>query len=823
MTRALRPFFLPILLLVLIAGSARAAEPDAAGVDFFEKNIRPVLVQRCYNCHGAKAEKIKGKLLLDTRQGLLNGGEGGPIIVPGHPEKSRLIAALQYTDPDMEMPPKHQLEARQIEAFAQWVKMGAPDPRTDTAGATPTATIDPYNWQVAERFWSFQPIQHPPVPQVSDANWPLSPIDSFLMKGYEEHGLKPVGQADKRTLIRRATYDLTGLPPTPDEVEAFVADNAPDAYEKLIDRLLASPAYGEKWGRHWLDLVRYADTSGCNSDFPIPQIYKYRNYVIDSFNQDKPYDQFIREQLAGDLLPHKDAVQRDQQIIATGYLAISRRFGSRNSEFHLTIEDTIDNLGKVMLGLSVNCARCHDHKFDPIPTADYYALYGIFDSTKYAFPGTEIYKHPKDLTPLGTEAEAKAIREYAAKLAELDDRAEKLLREESVLASREKAAADKKIAPTTAPSTQPVRTSKDAAAELAITKEETRQMEMKPPPGETAFAVSEGTPHDAQIQIKGQPTDLGPKVPRHFLTVLGGQQLPPDEKGSGRLELAQWITDSANPLTARVMVNRIWQFHFGVGIVKSPNDFGSRGQRPTNAALLDYLATRFVQSGWSIKSMHRLIMLSRAYQMQSVDNPSDSSIDNANDYFWRQNPRRLSAEEIRDTILTLSGSLDSTMDGPHPFPPLNEWRFTQHHPFVADYPSNHRSIYLMQQRIRKQPYLAVFDGADTNSTTPDRPISTTAIQALFMMNDPFMHDQADKLAVRIGLAFGDDASRIDYAYRLCFGRPPTPDEVQTGQQYIQACLAQLKQSKTPWDHQYRAALESYMRVLMSSNEFVFLD
>jgi hypothetical protein len=822
MRRSLLQLFSLVLLVHLLAPAARAAEPDAAGIEFFEKNIRPILIDRCYNCHSQKAEKIKGKLLLDSRQGVLNGGEGGPIIVPGNPAKSRLIVALRYTDPDMEMPPKHQLEPRQIEAFEQWVKMGAPDPRTQAPGAVAAAPADSYDWDQAKKFWSFQPIQHPPVPQVSDSSWALSPIDNFLMQGYQEHHLKPVGPADKRTLVRRATYDLTGLPPTPDEVEAFVADNSPDAYEKLIDRLLASPAYGEKWGRHWLDLVRYADTSGCNSDFPIPQIYKYRNYVINSFNQDKPYDQFLREQLAGDLLPHKDTAQRDEQIIATGYLAIARRFGSRNNEFHLTIEDTIDNVGKVMLGLSVNCARCHDHKFDPIPTSDYYALYGIFDSTKYAFPGTEIYKHPKDLTPLGSDEEAKAIRDYAAKLAELDDRAERLLRERDVLASREKAGT-KNSTPSTAPSTQPVRTSKDVGAELALAKEETRQLEMKPPPGETAFAVSEGTAHDAPIQHKGLPTDLGEKVPRRFLTILGGEKLPPYEKGSGRLELAQWITDPANPLTARVMANRIWQFHFGAGIVKSPNDFGSRGQRPTNPALLDYLATRFVQSGWSIKSMHPLIMLSRAYQMQSVDEPSDSTIDNANDYFWRQNPRRLSAEEIRDTILLVSGSLDSTMDGPHPFPPMNEWRYTQHRPFVADYPSSHRSIYLMQQRIRRQPYLSVFDGADTNATTPDRPISTTAIQALFMMNDPFMHDQADKLAVRIGLAFGDDASRIDYAYRLCFARPPTADEVQTGQQYIQACLAQLKQTKTPWDHQYRAALESYMRVLMSSNEFAFLD
>jgi hypothetical protein len=693
---------------------------------------------------------------------------------------------------------------------------------------------DSYNWTEAKKFWSFQPIRNAGAPAVADQTWPLTPIDNFLMQGYAEHRLKPVGPADKRTLIRRATFDLTGMPPTPDEVEAFIADESADAYPRLIDRLLASPAYGEKWGRYWLDLVRYADTSGCNSDFPIPQIYKYRNYIINAFNEDKPYDQFLREQLAGDLLPAKDAAERDRNIIATGYLAIARRFGSRNDEFQLTIEDTIDNVGKVMLGLSVNCARCHDHKFDPIPTGDYYALYGIFDSTKYAFPGTEIYKHPRDLTPLGTEEEAKAIRDWADKLAELDDRAEKLLRERDVLASRERSAGKTPKGATTQSaasveasgenlSTQPIRTSAQVAAELAMTKEETRQLEQKPPPGETAFAVSDGTPHDSQIQHKGLPTDLGEKVPRHFLTVLGGQKLPPTEKGSGRLELAQWITDPSNPLTARVMANRIWQFHMGAGIVKSPNDFGVRGQRPTNPALLDFLATRFMQGNWSIKSMHKLIMLSRAYQMASEDDAADSTIDNANDYVWRQNPRRLSAEEIRDTVIQLAGSLDSTMDGPHPFPPLLEWRYTQHSPFVADYPSAHRSVYLMQQRIRKQPYLSVFDGADTNATTPDRPISTTAIQALFMMNDPFMHEQADKLAVRIGLAFGDDPNRIDYAYRLCFARPPTADEVHTGQQYIQACLVQLRQSKTPWDQQYRAALSSYIRVLMSSNEFVFLD
>ena len=809
---------LGIFGLLAVSGASGAADPpNPAGIEFFEKQIRPILAEQCYKCHSTKAEKLKGDLLLDSRQGVLRGGKDGPVIAPGHPDKSRLIVAISYTDPDLQMPPKHQLSATQVAAFEHWIKMGAPDPRNEPLAAT--AVPEPYNWEEAKKFWCFRPVQDPPVPTVKDSSWALTPIDNFVMQSYEALHLKPVKMADKRTLIRRATYDLTGLPPTVDEIEAFLNDNSPNAFEKVVDRLLASPAYGEKWGRHWLDLVRYADTSGCNSDFPIPQAYKYRNWVIDAFNRDEPYDQFLREQLAGDLLPAHNNAERDEHAIATGYLAISRRFGSRNNEFYLTIDDTIENLGKVMLGLSINCARCHDHKFDPISNDDYYALYGIFDSTKYSFPGTEIYKHPKDLIPLGSETEAKAIRAYETKLADLDDRAELLLREKNALASREKATKH----PTTAPSTRPVRTSAQAAADLAMTLEESRHLEMEPPPGEMAYGATEGKPHDARVLRKGNPADLGDVVPRHFLTVLGGQKLPSTEKGSGRLELANWITDPNNPLTARVMANRIWQFHFNVGLVKTPNDFGVRGQRPTNPALLDYLATQFVKNGWSIKKMHKLIMLSRVYQLASTEDEQDARIDHADDYYWRQNPRRLSAEEIRDSVLMVSGDLDRTPGGPQPFPPMTQWRFSQHRPFVADYPSNKRSVYLMQQRIRKEPYLSIFDGADTNDTTPDRPLSTTAIQALFMMNDPFMHDQADKLAVRVALAFGDEPSRIDYAYELCFGRHAEPDEIRMGVQYVAATETQLQNSSVPWDQRFRTAMGSYMRVLLSSNEFEFLD
>ncbi|HXE55480.1 MAG TPA: PSD1 and planctomycete cytochrome C domain-containing protein [Tepidisphaeraceae bacterium] len=805
-------------LLLAIPAAVFAGEPSAEGVEFFESQIRPLLASKCYQCHSAKAEKLKGGLLLDSRQGVRAGGKDGPVLVPGEPDKSKLIEAIRYTNPDLQMPPKHQLSRDEVALLVKWVKMGAPDPRVQTGPVAPPA---PFDWEKEKQFWSFQAVKDVPVPQVADSTGLESPIDYFLQADYESHHLHPAGPAQKRALIRRATYDLTGLPPTPDEVNAFVADESSNAFEKVVDRLLASPHYGEQWGRHWLDVVRYADTSGCNSDFPIPQAYRYRNYVIDSFNKDKPYDEFVREQLAGDLLPHANEAQKREHLIATGYLAIGRRFGSGASEFYLTIQDILDNVGKTTMGLSIGCARCHDHKFDPISNADYYSLYGIFDSSKFSFPGTEVLRHPKDLIALGTPEESQKLHDYEQKNSALDKTTREL--------ALKRLAIQALIRAQKTPTTQPVvlngQTLEQVTAALGEAREEQRKLDAQGPPDvETAYGVVEGTPHDARIQHKGVYTDLGPSVPRAFLTILGGQKLPPTETGSGRLELARWITDRSNPLFARVMANRIWEYHFGKGIVSTPNDFGHRGQPPTNPALLDFLATRFMQSGWSIKSMQKLIMLSRAYQMSSEDDAANASIDPGNTYLWRFNPRRLSAEEIRDSVLAVSGSLDPAVDpGPHPFPPQADWKYTQHKPFVADYPTNHRSVYLMQQRIRKQPYLALFDGADTNDTTPDRPLSTTAIQALFMMNDPLMHEQADKLAVQIGMALPDEPQRIEYAYELLFSRPATVDEIHLGQQYIVAADQKLKQAGLPWDQQYRAALSSYLRVLLSSNEFIWLD
>ncbi|MEO5804278.1 MAG: PSD1 and planctomycete cytochrome C domain-containing protein [Verrucomicrobiota bacterium] len=803
-----------------MTSSAESKNISTPETEFFEKNIRPVLVERCYKCHSAESEKLKGGLRLDFRDGVLKGGETGPAIVPGRPEKSLLIKAVRYVDPDLQMPPKKQLSAQQIKNFEAWIAMGAPDPRTDADADSKSLMANS-----SRTHWAFQPVKTVSVPVVKNKRWAKSPIDNFILAKLEEKNIGPVATADKRTLIRRATFDLIGLPPTPDEVDTFFADKSTNAFEKLVDRLLASPHYGERWGRHWLDVARYADTSGCNSDFPIPVAYKYRNYVIESFNQDKSYDQFVREQIAGDLMPGKTDEQTFERIIATGYLAISRRFGSRNNEFHLTIEDTIDNVGKGILGLSVSCARCHDHKFDPIPMKDYYALYGIFSSTRYAFPGTEVYRHPKDFVPLASGTNIEAVLNYQTELASLDDKIDKLQEEKRALEKPDKD--DEKTGTQAEAKEEGDQEAEEKLLKIKAALEDARtrqkKLEATPPKVEKAYGVGENKPADAKIQMKGNPQHLGEIVPRGFLQILGGQKMPATEQGSGRAELADWLTDSKNPLTARVMVNRIWQHHFGRGIVETVNDFGARGKAATHPELLDYLAARFQQDGWSIKKMHKRMMLSRTYQLSGAEDPKNLFADANNDLFWRFNRRRLDAEEIRDAMLAISGTLDSTMGGEHPFPSQNDWRFSQHKPFVAVYETNRRSIYLMQQRIKKQPFLEVFDGADSNATTGSRATSTTPIQALFMMNDPFAHEQADKFAIRIALADVEVSKRIDYAYRLAFGRPAAAKEIKTGRSYLQQCHRNLKETKLPAEQQPRAALASYCRVLFSSNEFLFVD
>jgi hypothetical protein len=798
-----------IALILALSFHARAQDEtsDKEGLELFEKRIRPVLVDKCYSCHSAKAEKLKGNLLLDTREGMLKGGDLGPSLVPGNADKSLLLKAMKWVDDDLKMPPKKRLPAEVVADFESWIKRGAPDPRSGAVAAPKKPKIDV---STAKNAWPFTPLAEPAVPPAMNAAWAWTPIDKFILAKLEAKKLAPAPDADKRTLIRRVTFDLTGLPPTPEEINAFLADKTDGAFSRVVERLLNSPAYGERWGRHWLDIVRYADTAGDNSDFPIPQIYKYRNYVITAFNSDKPYDQFIREQLAGDLLPAKSDEERRENLIATGYLANAKRFGSRVDDYpwHLTIEDTIDNLGRTFLGLTVNCTRCHDHKFDPITNDDYYALYGIFESTRYPWPGIELKQYQEDLIPLvGPEIVAKVQKDRAEKKAANERTLKELEAEKKRF---EKGAED----------------ALDAEADRLkqVVNELTRTIDMirkgsgstlkEPLPYETAYAVAESPKHgNAKVQLKGDPTKLGREVPRRFIEVLGGQTLSSEAKGSGRYQLADWIADPANPLTARVMANRLWHYHFGKGIVQTPSDFGRQGRPPTHPELLDWLARRFIDTGWSVKAMHRLILSSHAYRMSCENGDAGALSDPANDLLWKFRRRRLEAEAIRDSLLAIGGTLERRMGDAHPFAPMPSWDYTQHKPFIAVYDSNLRSVYLMTQRIRRHPYFGTFDGAETNMSTSFRITSTTPLQALFMLNDPLVHDSARAFAARLAKERKDDASRIERAYALTLGRPPSSEEAAASLEFVTSTRAQLDEAQ---------AWESFARILFRLNEFVYV-
>jgi mono/diheme cytochrome c family protein len=730
------PIFWCLALVLLpaypVLGQQKTAPDRHEMATLFESKIRPLLIRNCLSCHGDKAQQ--GGLRLDSRAAIGKGGARGPAINSTLSDESLLLTAVRQTGA-LKMPPAGKLRQDEIESLALWVKQGAYWPPETQADKIVSATD--------RKFWSFEPVKKPALPGVSNLTWCKTPIDRFILAKLETAQLSPAKPADRRTLIRRATYDLTGLPPAPAEVEAFVNDGSPDAFAKLVDRLLQSPRYGEQWGRHWLDIVRYADTAGENSDHPLPHAWRYRNWVIQAFNSNKPYDEFIREQIAGDLIATSGPPEKyADRIIATGYLAMARRFGHDiDQDMYLTYEDTIDNLGKAVLGLSIGCARCHDHKFDPITAKDYYGFYGIFASTKYSFPGCEPKQMPRDLVSLAPPNAAPALRSA----------------------------------------------------------------------GQVAYAVSEGTPGDVQIQKRGDPTQPGDPAPRKFLDILGGQKLT-SPQASGRLELAGWLTAPANPLTARVIVNRVWQWHFGRGLVRTPNDFGTRGAMPTHPELLDYLATEFMRSGWDIKALHRLIMLSSVYQRASAPVPAQ-----ALDLYAAFARRPLSAEELRDTLLTASGELDLEPGQAHPFPPESSWSFSQHAPFAAEYPTNKRSIYVMQKRNRRSRFLALFDGPDPNASTAVRDATLVPTQALYFMNDPFVHACAAKFAQRMIAAGTTDRQRLDTAFLTLYGRHPSEAEQRDAAEF----LLQYRSGVTAAE--IAGAWNAYARVLLTGNEFYFID
>jgi hypothetical protein len=1118
------------ILVCLMIGSMptvlRAAAPTPEGLEFFEKKIRPLFAERCYKCHSAQSEKLKGGLRLDTREAILKGGDTRAAITPGDPEKSLLIEAVRYKNEDLQMPPKERLTDQQVADLIAWIKMGVPDPRTEKAQPAPPA----YNYAEAKKFWSFQPPRDHPIPAVKQSDWPRSPIDRFILARLEASGLSPAAAAEKRTLIRRATFDLIGLPPSPAEVDAFLTDKSPDAFAKVVDRLLASPQYGERWARHWLDVVRYTDSFDAritgNSPMDINEAWRYRDWVVDSFNRDLPYDQFVMNQIAGDLLPPSEpgGINRDG-IIATGVMAIGNwGGGDADKEKLLTdiVDDQIDVVGRAFLGLTLACARCHDHKFDPIPTEDYYSLAGIFFSS-HILPNVGLKTNGPEMLriPLVSRAELEQRKKDEARVADLqkqieqtiDDHYSKLARKvlphtdhyllaawalrnhtipdaldldgyalkqwysyldsddlklltlvtpnvggiSGVAAWRNAGGADTPSITINASAqtasfsgiTIPPRTvavhpspkagvgvgwkSPIAAAvevrgrvvdadpkcgdgiawsinvrsagatrqlasgeipnagvqkfsdgkggidlasvavspgdmieivvlpkgeytcdttiiELEIIEREGQRRAwnlardvvpaagqgLKGNPHEDSFGnagvwhfydlagqslagelpadsalgkwlrlavnpdaqrgqvnsaaaevqraldaldaqladlkkggkdasalkgpdanvyreltsprgrfwagarsdeknlpaqkreaiikmreeiagiqpslakpipIAEGIQeggcpdspqagiHDVKVHIRGRYDRLAQLVPRRFPRVLAGEDQKPIGEGSGRMQLARWLVNPGNPLTARVMVNRIWQHHFGEGLVRTPNNYGKLGQPPTHPELLDYLALEFERNGWSIKAMHRAIMLSATYQQSSVPQTVTLKADPDNLLFGRVSRQRLDAEGLRDSLLAVTDSLDLSLHGPA----------------IRDFNTTRRTLYVMTIRSDRANYRSLFDAADPTAIIDKRIDSTVAPQALFMLNHPFALDRTRALAGRAMKTVGDNRAKIGWLYQRLYARPPREREIAIGLEMLQTGGG----NELAW--------ERYCQVLLCANEFVYVD
>jgi hypothetical protein len=617
---------------------------------FFEKSIRPVLVRECYTCHSSTSEKIKGGLTVDTRDGLRKGGDSGPAVVPGDAKQSLLFQALKHASNDLKMPPKKKLSDDIIADFEKWIAMGAPDPRGGNTATAKAAVID---IEAGRKFWSFQPPKKTTPPVVKDGAWAKSDIDRFILAALEAKKLKPVADADARTLLRRVHFDLVGLPPTPEDVEAFAkahAANPQGALEEVVNKLLASPQFGERWARHWLDVARYGESSGRAANFAYPHAWRYRDYVIAAFNADKPYDQFIREQLAGDLLAAKDDKEKAEFLVATGFLAVGpKSHDERNPrQFQMDVADEqIDATFQVFQGLTVACARCHDHKFDPIPQKDYYALAGIFRSTETCYGTIRIIQsnHPSPLVNLPKEAGATVP---------LDP-----------LTAERRASIEKQIQDTRDEMAK--LTGQDTfirrifmQSRIATQQSQLALYEADGTPKPLAMGVREGRfPNDSKLYVRGELDQPGETVKRGFPQVLTTKQ-PVLGKGSGRRELADWIASPENSLTARVMANRVWLHLIGRGLVPTPDNLGASGQPASHPALLDHLALSLVENGWSVKKLIRSVVLSRSYQLSSQFDRKNFETDPDNVLVWRLPKRRLEAEALRDTMLALSGRLDLT-------------------------------------------------------------------------------------------------------------------------------------------------------------------
>jgi hypothetical protein len=801
---------------------ATPTEPTAEQLQFFEEQVRPLLADRCQSCHGE--EKQSGNLRLDHIGTILGGGDSGPAIVPGDPETSLLVEAIRYQS--FEMPPDGQLAENEIAILVDWIAMGAPWPGADRTAIqrTPDAAISDED----RAFWSFQPVADPAVPVVQNEAWCRNEIDHFILATQESVGLSPAPEADKRTLIRRLTYDLTGLPPTPEEVEAFVNDSSPQAYDQLIARLLSSPRYGEHWAHYWLDLVRYAESDGYKQDAYRENAWRYRDYVIRSLNDDKPYDQFVREQLAGDEIAPADPEAR----IATAYFRHGLyEYNQRDvrGQWRDILNDVTDTTGDVFLGLGMGCARCHDHKFDPILQRDYFRLQAFFANISF-----------RDREPLATPDEVAEFNqrqsEWETATADIRRQIDEL--EAPLLAELEESAIVKfapdlqeiwhKLAESRTPLEQQIahllylqvleehnkvatKFNEEQKAQWESLRSELAEFDhLKPDPLPIGPTIADVGTDASPVFIPGKER-LGEIVPG-FLTIFEPEAasiLPPDsalESTGRRSALANWLTRPDHPLTSRVIVNRVWQQHFGVGLVATPSDFGHLGEAPSHPELLDWLARRFVEHGWSLKWLHHEIVSSATWRQSSLVEASHEAeaIDVANRLLWRQNIRRLDAEQIRDSMLSVSGELQLQAEGPSASP--------------AE--SSVRSIYARILRNAPDRFLESFDMPARISSVGGRNVTTTTAQSLIMINGDWTLARADAFADRLlDEVPGSDQSLVERAWQLVYHRPPTDDEKSSALAFLDAC-----RERAPADSDDAAtSLIDFCHVLLNSNEFLYVD
>jgi len=854
------------LLLFVTAGFAQSSADE-----FFERSVRPILVSRCQACHNAKT--LSAGLNLTTASGL------DSVVIAGDAENSRLMQVVGYLD-KVKMPPTGKLTDAEIGALRSWVQGGA---------RWPSQAKEP----LSKDFWSFRSLSSPALPLVNDQAWVRSPVDRFILAELEARQLTPSAPADKLTLLRRASFDLTGLPPSAADVTAFMANNSPQAFATVVDRLLASPRYGEKWGRHWLDVARYADSTGADEDYRYPHAWRYRDYVINSFNADVPFNQFVREQVAGDLLPAPPGqTVNTAGIIATGFLALGPKLVAEQDKvkmFYDIVDEQIDVAGKALLGLTISCARCHDHKFDPVSTKDYYSLASIFASTKQLakIEGTvsQLYFAPLVAKPIADQYQAHQDR-LAAKQAEINkviagearrfqsiqaprlaeymlgtqvpnpsldpaqlvrwvaylkptkerrphlDRfyesaATAALYQAEFIAEAERRrqaapgtkflAGDNRFytdvisakGPLSLPTPNPEAFYSESARQqiAALTVELAAIKAVAPPEPPFACAVAEDQPVQQRVFLRGNPEAKGDLVEKRFPAILAGENQPPITAGSGRLELANWLADPANPLPARVMANRIWQGHFGQGLVRTPNNFGLAGERPSHPALLDWLASRFIAEGWSVKRMHRLLMLSSTYQMSAAVTPLKREKDPDNRLLSRFPIRRKTVEEIRDSLLLLDGSLDLTMGGSLQSGTGTDNEFSDGRKSIHPDASARRTVYLSLRRSNLATLFTLFDFGDATTSTETRSETNVAPQALYMMNSKFVADRAATL----GASAGSAEEKVRHAYQVVLGQPPTATQVDAALTYL---------SKFPGPNSL--AWTSYCRTLIASNDFLYV-